>query len=103
MYQRKKKKKKKKKIRTVHADSVACTMLARLQHSVSVLSACAMRTQYRAARETPPHGPGRPVGPRARALNIESRIHIRVRGVRELKVIARCAAQLALIEELWFQ
>ena len=34
------------KIRTVHVNSVACTMLAWLQHSVSVLSACATRTQY---------------------------------------------------------
>ena len=35
-----------------HANSVACTMLARLQHSVSVLSAY---TQYRAARDTGLH------------------------------------------------
>ncbi len=52
---------------TVHADSVACNMLTQLQHSVSVLSACATRTQYRAARQTLPHGPdqaGRAAGPR---------------------------------------
>ena len=52
-------------IRTVHADSVACTMLALCLHGYniryrSVLSACATRTQYRGG-ETPPHGPGRPV------------------------------------------